>query len=83
MLSRMRANARASSDLGRATANPAAMPLLVAQSVEKAYRRRGWVARHRVPVLRGADLALLRGGVVGRVGENGSGKTRLMRILVR
>lgn len=62
--------------------DPGGRRLLVAEGVEKAYRRWGWSGRHRVPVLTGADLALSPGEVVGLVGENGSGKTTLMRILV-
>ena len=61
---------------------PAAGPLLVADGVEKSYRRWGRPGRRRIPVLAGADLALSSGEVVGLVGENGSGKTTLMRILV-
>ena len=56
--------------------------VLVAEGVEKAFSRWGWVGRRRVPVLAGVDLVLVRGEVVGLVGENGSGKTTLMRILV-
>jgi ABC-type multidrug transport system ATPase subunit len=57
-------------------------PVLEASGIEKTYRRGVWPARHRVPVLRGADLTLWPAEVVGLVGENGSGKSTLMKILV-
>ena len=56
--------------------------ILVANGIEKTYRRHPWSARDRIRILAGADLALQRGEVVGLVGENGSGKSTLMRILV-
>ncbi|MDQ2874588.1 MAG: ABC transporter ATP-binding protein [Actinomycetota bacterium] len=80
--------------MGPVTTNPAAAdggitqlrslpaPLLTASGIEKSYRRGVWPARHRRPVLRGVDLALLPAEVVGLVGENGSGKSTLMKILV-
>uniref|UniRef100_A0A5Q5BH69 ABC transporter related protein n=2 Tax=unclassified Mycobacterium TaxID=2642494 RepID=A0A5Q5BH69_MYCSS len=37
---------------------------------------------HRQQVLRGADLSLMPGEIVGLVGENGSGKSTMMKILV-
>lgn len=55
---------------------------LEAVGVELAYRRGVWPKRHTVPVLRGVDLVLQPGEVVGLVGENGSGKSTFMKILV-
>ena len=57
-------------------------PALEAVGVEKAYRRGFWPRRRHVPVLRGVDLVLQPGEVVGLVGENGSGKSTFMKILV-
>jgi ABC-type glutathione transport system ATPase component len=56
------------------SAGPAAA-LLTASGIEKSYRRGMWPRRRRRLVLRGADLALYPGEVVGLVGENGSGKS--------
>jgi ABC-type multidrug transport system ATPase subunit len=57
-------------------------PVLRAAGIEKCYRRGVWPARHTRQVLRGADLTLRPGEVVGLVGENGSGKSTFMKVLV-
>jgi len=56
--------------------------LLIAEGIEKSFRRGWWPRRRRLSVLRGADLDLAAGEVVGLVGENGSGKSTLMKVLV-
>lgn len=56
--------------------------LLAAAGVAKAYTTGIWPRRRRLPVLRGVDLELYEGEIVGLVGENGSGKSTLMEILV-
>ena len=55
---------------------------LTATGITKSYRRGMWPRRREVPVLRGADLTVGAGEVVGLVGENGSGKSTFMKILV-
>ncbi|MGJ5670991.1 ABC transporter ATP-binding protein [Rhodococcus aetherivorans] len=64
------------------TADSAQSSLLAADGIEKSFGRGWWPRRHRTPVLRGADLVLRPGEVVGLAGENGSGKSTLMKILV-
>lgn len=56
--------------------------VLVATGIAKTFARGVWPRRRHSRVLRGADLALRRGEIVGLVGENGSGKSTLMGILV-
>jgi ABC-2 type transport system ATP-binding protein len=55
---------------------------LDAVGVTKSYWRGVWPRRREIPVLRGVDLAIGAGEVVGLVGENGSGKSTLMMILI-
>lgn len=57
------------------------VPVLAAEGIEKSYRHGVWPGR-RQQVLRGVDLVLWPGEVVGLVGENGSGKSTVMKILV-
>lgn len=57
-------------------------PVLTAEGIEKSFRRGIWPFSRRHQVLRGVDLTLGPGEVVGLVGENGSGKSTIMKILV-
>jgi ABC-type multidrug transport system ATPase subunit len=56
--------------------------VLAAEGIEKSFRRGIWPLSRHQQVLRGADLTLYPGEVVGLVGENGSGKSTMMKILV-
>lgn len=57
-------------------------PVLVVSDVRKGFRRGPPWKRRRVDVLRGASLTVAPGELVGLVGENGSGKSVLLQILV-
>ncbi len=64
------------------TAAATCAPVLTATGIGKSFRRGGWPFAARQIVLRGVDLALCPGEVVGMVGENGSGKSTVMKVLV-
>ena len=56
-------------------------PVLEVHEVAKGFRH-GILRRRRVEVLRGTSLSINGGELVGLVGENGSGKSVLMKIIV-
>jgi ABC-type multidrug transport system ATPase subunit len=66
---------RAAQEAGGAT-------VLAASGIVKSYTRGIWPRRRSQRVLRGADVVLRPGEIVGMVGENGSGKSTFMKILV-
>lgn len=57
-------------------------PVLSVEGVTKSFRHGPPWRRRRVEVLRGATLEVRAGELVGLVGENGSGKSVLMQIIV-
>lgn len=59
-----------------------AEPVLRADAVTKSFAKGPPGHRRRVHVLRGASLEVRPGQLVGLVGENGSGKSVLMQIIV-
>jgi ABC-2 type transport system ATP-binding protein len=61
---------------------PAGGAVLHVEGVEKAFGAGPPWRRRRVAVLRGASLEVRPGELVGLVGENGSGKSVLMQIIV-
>jgi ABC-2 type transport system ATP-binding protein len=62
--------------------DPHVGPVLRAAGITKTFRTGWWPRRRARSVLRGVDLQLHPGEIVGLVGENGSGKSTLMQILV-
>ena len=52
------------------------------QALRKSFHRGLPPRRHTIEVLKGADLEVRAGELVGLVGENGSGKSTLMQIVV-
>ncbi len=59
-----------------------APPVLSADHIAKSYRRRRWFGKRWTRVLVDAGIELRPGEIVGLVGENGSGKSTFMKILV-
>ena len=64
------------------TAGPSAEQVLQVQDVHKSFHRRLALHPRINHVLRGLTFALPRASTVGLVGENGSGKSVLMKIIV-
>jgi ABC-type multidrug transport system ATPase subunit len=60
-----------------------APPVLSVSEIHKSFRRYNWLPGGRVNhVLRGASFEIHPGKMIGLVGENGSGKSVLMKIIV-
>ena len=57
-------------------------PVLRVTGLKKSFGRGLWPRRRRTEVLRGTNLTVGAGELVGLVGENGSGKSTLMQIVV-
>jgi ABC-2 type transport system ATP-binding protein len=74
-------------DISQSTSSTAALAearpaVLRVEDVAKGFHRGLPPVRHEIPVLRGANLEVHAGELVGLVGENGSGKSTLMQIVV-
>jgi ABC-type multidrug transport system ATPase subunit len=59
-----------------------ARDVLVVEGVTKSFTRGIWPFRKHIDVLKGVDLQVHPGEMVGLVGENGSGKSTIMKIIV-
>ncbi|HEX6206790.1 MAG TPA: ABC transporter ATP-binding protein [Actinomycetota bacterium] len=68
-------------EVSNASAPGADRAVLAAEGLEKTFRRGVGPRRRVLHVLRGASLHLCPGEIVGLVGENGSGKSTMMKIL--
>lgn len=66
---------------GAASPQAARETVLRVEGVTKSFRQ-GWLRRRRIEVLRGVNLSVEPREMVGLVGENGSGKSVLMKIIV-
>ncbi|HUG92507.1 MAG TPA: ABC transporter ATP-binding protein [Planctomycetaceae bacterium] len=56
---------------------PLPVPHIAAVAIEKAYRK----GQHKLPVLRGVEVAVGRGEFLAVVGQSGSGKSTLLHLL--
>ncbi len=61
---------------------PAPRDVLATKGVTKSFRRGVWPTAKHIDVLKGVDLEVRSGEMVGLVGENGSGKSTIMKIIV-
>lgn len=61
---------------------PAVATVLSAEGIYKHFHRGLWPRRRTIEVLKGATLEVHAGELVGLVGENGSGKSTMMQIVV-
>lgn len=76
------AAATANENARRAEDTDASQSVLRISDLTKSFRRGIWPRRRKVDVLRGASLTVEPAELVGLVGENGSGKSVLMQIVV-
>ena len=68
--------------IGRAPPLDSTRPVLQVTGLRKSFHRGLPPRRRTIEVLKGADLEIGAGELVGLVGENGSGKSTLMQIVV-